>query len=32
MKTDIQIAQENTMLPIGDVAKSISISEHDLIP
>ncbi len=32
MKTDIQIAQENTMLPIGDIAKSISISEHDLIP
>lgn len=30
MKTDIQIAQEATMLPIKDVAASISIEEDDL--
>ncbi len=30
MKTDIQIAQEATMLPINDVAASIGIKEDDL--
>lgn len=30
MKTDIQIAQETTMLPIKDVAASIGIEEDDL--
>ena len=30
MKTDIQIAQEATMLPIKDVAASIGIEEDDL--
>lgn len=30
MKTDIQIAQEATMLPIKDVAASIGITEDDL--
>lgn len=30
MKTDIQIAQEATMLPIKDVAASIGIKEDDL--
>lgn len=30
MKTDIQIAQEATMLPIKDVAESIGIKEDDL--
>lgn len=30
MKTDIQIAQEATMLPIKDVAASIGIEEEDL--
>ena len=30
MKTDIQIAQEATMLPINDVAASIGIEEDDL--
>ena len=30
MKTDIQIAQEATMMPIKDVAASIGISEDDL--
>lgn len=30
MKTDIQIAQESTMLPIKDVAASIGIKEDDL--
>ena len=32
MKTDIQIAQEATMLPIKDVAASIGIKEDDLEP
>ena len=30
MKTDIQIAQEATMLPIKDVAAAIGIEEDDL--
>ncbi len=30
MKTDIEIAQESTMLPIAEVAKSIGISEDQL--
>ena len=29
-KTDIEIAQESTMLPIVEVAKSIGISEDQL--
>ena len=30
MKTDIQIAQESTMLPIKDVAANYGITEDDL--
>ena len=30
MKTDIQIAQEATMLPIKDVAANYGITEDDL--
>ena len=30
MKTDIQIAQEAQMKPIGQVAESIAISEDEL--
>lgn len=32
MKTDIQIAQENTPYPIKDIAKELGIEESDLIP
>ena len=30
MKTDIQIAQEATMLPIKEVAASIGVTEDDI--
>lgn len=32
MKTDIQIAQENQMLPITEIASKVGISESELIP
>ena len=32
MKTDIQIAQEATLLPIAEVAKSVGIGEDLLEP
>lgn len=31
MKTDVQIAQESTMLPIVEVAKTLGITEDDLV-
>lgn len=32
MKTDIQIAQENKMTPIGEIAEKIDLNASDLIP
>lgn len=30
VKTDIEIAQESSLLPIKDIAKSIGLSENDI--
>ena len=30
MRSDIEIAQENTLAPIVDVAKKIGVAEHEL--